>query len=296
MSGFAGLVLEFAGLLIAGFLVFAIGFARLAWGSDFYEGAPGHARSVLILFSAVVAICLFLVAVELMSGSGRSDFQGVGRIIYFYLGCIAGYLVLRRPRTPPVVSDAPEHGTLGGGLPKPWRRVVAVVLVLLLVGALLEMTVGERFIFAHADQYRDAMPWLLPLLAAALGVPIFMQVRSAEVRRQAVAAGISRWWTLFACGLAITLWMAAVSPLGWAAAVVWMLGSPVRSVEARVVAIEPPTSRRYCDQRAELEFRGATARLCVEGLVRAQQPRVGDTVKLGGRALSLGLLVERIDK
>lgn len=171
-------------------------------------------------------------------------------------------------------------------------RVFWVVMALLGIGTVLEITVGQGFIFSGSNEYREASPWLLALFTPILAVGLFFHLRAippapytrAQISRRALLAG----------GVAIIAYMVVVAPLGWIALLGWTVGSPSMSLEATIIAIEATHRGRTCRQHAELDFRGTSARICVEDRLSVQ-PRAGETVRVSGLLSPLGLYVQRID-
>jgi len=184
--------------------------------------------------------------------------------------------------------------TRGFVLPKRYRVPMAVVALLVVVGFGLELSIGTRFIFAHAAEYRRVQPWLFGLLVPAFAVLWWKLIRSQRIVLVRFPTGWVRWLIMYPLIVAITSAMVAVSPLGWAA----LLGRFVRSHpghwEARVVSIDNRPGSRGCDLPATLAMDGYEFGLCLENRVEGTIPRVGQAVVVHGRNSAFGTVVDRV--
>lgn len=180
-------------------------------------------------------------------------------------------------------------------LPKPFRVPFVAVLVFLIGGSLLEITVGAGFIFSGGTGYSHAMPWLFGVLIPVFALGWFLLERVNHNLRARYPTWLVRWLIVFPLVVALTATMAVVSPLGWAALLGWITGSPSR-VEVSVISVDAPSRRSSgCDHYAHLEFDGTTARICLEGRLAGPAPHAGERVAVAGRVSRLGLLIDRID-
>ncbi|MBI4987543.1 MAG: hypothetical protein HZC23_01885 [Rhodocyclales bacterium] len=182
-------------------------------------------------------------------------------------------------------------------LPKRFRVPAIAMLFFVLIGSILEFTVGDAFIFAGANDYRRAIPWLLSVVVPLIAVGLFLLEKANHGMRAQFPTWVIRWLVMFPLTIAMCSAALVVSPLGWASVLGWVAGTPTEHLEAIVISVDSPS--RYsrsgeCDQYANLEFRAITARVCIEGLMVGATPQKGDKVALSGRFSSLGLFIESI--
>lgn len=182
-------------------------------------------------------------------------------------------------------------------LPKSFRLPASALLIFVIVGAVLEMLVGSSFIFSGSNDYRRAVPWLLCIVVPLVAVGFFLlEKRNHQMKAQFPTWSI-RWLAMFPLIIAMCSAAIVISPLGWASVLGWVIGMPTERLEAIVISIDNPRSRSgECDQHADLEFRGVTARICVEDLVMGATPKAGERVLISGRLSSLGLYIDTIHR
>jgi hypothetical protein len=175
-----------------------------------------------------------------------------------------------------------------------WRLVLAVMwLGYPLAGALLEIAIGSRFIFAFTDKYWVAAPWvLLGTFAAFMGLFV-----SADVRRRWRAQhpnGLRRWLLLPLLGGAVACGV-FLATFGWAALLGWMAGGPVVMQEARVVSVgDLSKGAKGCDQSIRLAVNDIDVGLCLDGRMKGPVPAAGEHVLLVGRRSWFGMFVDEI--
>ncbi|WP_322594546.1 hypothetical protein [Acidovorax sp.] len=186
----------------------------------------------------------------------------------------------------------PQHGQKRLGPAKVWVPA-AVAVFFVFGGVALEMVFGSGFIFLGSGALYSAMPWLLGILLALFAWGVYRLERSTGFLEADVPTWSIRWLIMYP--FVVLLCASAVfgAPWGWAAFLGWSTGVPVRE-QIRVVWIETPRDSDNCGQSARVEFRGSTARICVEGLMEGAAPRAGDTVGVSGLISSYGLLVTTI--
>lgn len=179
--------------------------------------------------------------------------------------------------------------------PKPpsmFMKVVASIIVLALLGVILELTFGERFVFAYGDQYKTLAPSLF-----ALTLPFFAILYSRE--RQSLFSSsqtwLFRWFVLFPSIVLLTSVAVVISPLGWAAFAGWMIGSDAPPRQATFASIETMSaSKRGCRQHGTLKTKEAEFNVCLDGLIAKPGLKEGDSVLLNGRDSNLGFVIEQI--
>ncbi|KRC20416.1 hypothetical protein [Acidovorax sp. Root217] len=181
------------------------------------------------------------------------------------------------------------------------RRVRSVALwipfgvfVAVLAGLVLEMTIGQGFIWFGGATYEPLALKLFLLLLPLLAVLFYRRERSTHHLRNRYPTWLVRWVFMYPVMVLLGAGLVAFAPWGWAAALGWAWGASSR-VEVRVVSVDAPSpGSRGCDQSAQLEFKGAMASICLEGRLGKQAPAAGDTVTVSGRVSRLGLYVEKL--
>lgn len=168
------------------------------------------------------------------------------------------------------------------------------VFVAVFAGLVLEMTIGEGFIWFGGAAYKPLALKLFLVLLPVLAVLFYRRERSTHHLRNRYPTWLVRWVFMYPVMVLLGAGLVAFAPWGWAAALGWAWGASSR-VEVRVVSVDAPSPRsRGCDQSAQLEFKGAMASICLEGRLGKQAPAAGDTVTVSGRESRLGLYVERL--
>lgn len=178
-------------------------------------------------------------------------------------------------------------------LPRRLRLPGLLLALLIAVGALLEATMGDAFIFAAAPQYRSAMP----VMFFALLIPVAVGWLALERNSPDMAARYPTWWVrwfvMFPLVVALTSGLIIVSPLGWAALSGLVTGVPTEGAEAIVASIDSTDSiSRRCGQLTRLDFRGATATVCLGGRYSGRPLKDGDKLVLAGRLSRFGFFIE----
>jgi hypothetical protein len=180
-------------------------------------------------------------------------------------------------------------------LPQRFRIPALAVLVIVAVGSILELTVGQAFVFSLGNYYRAAIPWLFPGLLVLFGVAWFLVERASGP----IKARYPTLWVreLFAFPLiaAICAAMVLIAPLGWAALSGWVLGSASEDMDGRISYIGSRSSNwRSCPQYVELEVIDSSASVCLGGWPPGQEPKAGESVVVRGRRSILGVMVEEV--
>jgi hypothetical protein len=180
-------------------------------------------------------------------------------------------------------------------LPRRFRSPALAAFLFVTGGSVLELTVGQGFIFAWANEYRSIAPWIFLGLLPPFGLGWYFLERANQTLRVSFPTGWVRWLLVFPLAVALSAGMVVVSPLGWAALFGWAAGTPSDQLEAKLVSIgESSPSARSCDQSATLELGGATTRICLEDRISGQTPRAGDTLAIVGRTSALGVFIDEI--
>jgi len=170
------------------------------------------------------------------------------------------------------------------------------VFVAVLAGLVLEMTIGQGFIWFGGATYEPLALKLFLALLPVFAVLIYRPERSTHSLRGRYLTLLARWLVMYPFAVLASAGLVAFAPWGWAAAMGWVVGTSSR-VEVRVVSVDAPSPRsRGCDQYAQLEFKGAMASICLEGRLGKQAPVSGETVVVYGRVSRLGLYVESIHR
>lgn len=161
-------------------------------------------------------------------------------------------------------------------------------------GLLLEVTVGRGFIWLGNVAYSSTMPVSLLVLFTVLAVVLYLDERANHSLRSRHPTGWVRWLVMYPTLVVFCAGLVAFAPWGWAAAIGWAVGMPSR-VDVRVASVQVHDERkRNCNQSAQLEFKGATARICLDGRLAGPVPAAGETVAVSGRVSLLGLHVREI--
>lgn len=170
------------------------------------------------------------------------------------------------------------------------------VFVAVLAGLVLEMTIGQGFIWFGGATYEPLALKLFLALLPVFAVLIYRPERSTHSLRDRYLTLLARWLVMYPFAVLASAGLVAFAPWGWAAAMGWVVGTSSR-VEVHVVSVDAPSPRsRGCDQYAQLEFKGAMASICLEGRLGKQAPVSGETVVVYGRVSLLGLYVQSIHR
>ena len=181
-------------------------------------------------------------------------------------------------------------------LPKKYQLPALAMILFVVFGALLEAFVGDRFIFSASNEYWRGMPWAIGILAPLLAVGLFSIEKNNQTMKSRYPTWAIRWLLMFPLTVAAATAMSVAAPLGWIALYGWATGVPTQQLEGRVVKVGASSRTPGCDQRAELNFRGATASICVENRISGMPPMAGDKIAISGRLSPTGLFVEQIRK
>lgn len=178
----------------------------------------------------------------------------------------------------------------------PKRSVIPflVFLFLVFVSPLIEMGIGKGFIFAHANAYRAAMPWIVVLLLPVIGFTVYTRERKESILKDRYPTWGVRWLLMFPLVSLLGAAMIAMAPLGWAAFMGWATGKDSTTLEARVLSVgEASSSSRGCKQLARLQVLANDASICLDGRI-SKPPRQGDSLSVRGRVSVWGVYIEEL--
>jgi hypothetical protein len=163
------------------------------------------------------------------------------------------------------------------------------------IGAFMEVTLGEKFVFVYAHDYRSALPWVGSVLAAFIAWGLAVSPGGRTVLESMSERRWLRWVLAWPFAVILFTSMIVVAPLGWLALAGRLLGQEAHGEHARVLSIEPYVSRtRGCDQRAQLQIGRTDAELCVARVQMLHAPQPGEWVRVDGLRSPLGFYVQRL--
>lgn len=180
-------------------------------------------------------------------------------------------------------------------LPKRFVIPFLVFLFLVFIGPLIEMGIGRGFVFAYANAYRAAMPWIVGILLPVIGFGVYTRERKDHLLKDRYPTWGVRWLLMFPLVSLLAAALIVVSPLGWAAFMGWATGAGVTVPEAKVLAVgkASASSRRGCKQDARLQILGNEATICLDG--RISKPlKQGDSLSVQGRVSVWGVYIEEL--
>lgn len=180
-------------------------------------------------------------------------------------------------------------------LPKRFYAPVWGLLIFVFVGPVLEITIGNGFIFSYANDYRAALPWIFWILVPIFGIGFFIQEKKKRVLSARYPTWVVRWLIMFPIMVALGAGGVIMSPLGWFALAGWATGTGSSHLDAKVLSIGSlrPGSRG-CDQQARLKVLNNEADICLEGRISGPAPKQGDTLAIVGRVSGLGVYIEKL--
>lgn len=215
----------------------------------------------------------------------------------------AAGLPQQQPQQPQQAIETPDAHAAHRSAGRPLRHrgtsdrvriVVALVFAAAFAGLLLEVTLGSGFIWSGGTAYGALGGQLFVVLAPVCAVGLYLHERSTGSIRAQYPTGFVRWVFLYPTMVVFMAGFLISIPWGWAALLGWTFGAPSR-VDVRVASVQVHDGRkRNCDQSARLEFKGATARICLDGRLAGAVPAADDTVAVSGRVSRLGLHVQQV--
>lgn len=164
-----------------------------------------------------------------------------------------------------------------------------------LIGITLLFTIGERFIFAYAEQGLNAVPLLFAFLLPTFAIFWFRLECRTHSFAERLPTWFVRWILMFPLIVTLSTAMVILSPLGWAALAGWAIGAPSTQLDAQLVSIEPMQEPRRifkCDQKARLRIGEIQSDVCIEDIVSGPIPKPGDAINITGKMSALGFYID----
>ncbi|WP_428001186.1 hypothetical protein [Acidovorax sp.] len=187
-----------------------------------------------------------------------------------------------------------EPARRGPPLPRAVSVSLAVAGMLGIAGGMLGMALGDAFIWSSGAGYGTVAPWIFLAVLPLVVLALYCAERAGHGLRNRYPTWFVRWLFVYPCMVLIFAGMLVASPMGWSAALGWGLGTFSRT-EVRLVSLgRLSPGAKGCDQSAEVEFKGTSSRICLEGRVRGALPGPGEMVAVSGRISRLGLYVEQV--
>ena len=160
-------------------------------------------------------------------------------------------------------------------------------------GIILEETIGTRFIFSAANQYRAAMPWIVGVLTPVFAWLIFRAERVNHDLSDRFPTWWMRWLVMFPFMAVLSSVLVTWAPPGWFALFGRALGSSAEQLEAIVVDVSRPYTHG-CSQNVEIKLGGNTKLICIADVLVGQVPNSEDTVTVVGSRSIFGTYIEGI--
>jgi hypothetical protein len=177
-------------------------------------------------------------------------------------------------------------------LPKPLAWLLLATLICGFIGVILEVTIGDSFIFSHANGYREARPLMMFILIPVFALLWFPIMRTSQYAQQRYPTGVIRWGIMFPLMTVGLSAMVYAAPLGWFALCGWAVGEPSSISEARVLSIR--TYSKGCKLKAKVEVHGNRADVCLGGRITGRMPVEGESITVTGKNSLLGVYIDEI--
>lgn len=185
-------------------------------------------------------------------------------------------------------------------LPKSYRvtfglGIVFLFIGFLFIGMMLEITLGEGFIFIFANEYRAIGFWIflisLPLVTTGL---FWLDKNGVPINQKSITKWLF-WPIIFPLMIGFLAAMIIVAPLGWLALGGWAFGTESEEIGIITAVGVKHRSARGCHQYATLQIGQTAAEICLDKrLEGGTSLRPGDQVTINGRISLLGTYVEKI--
>lgn len=181
--------------------------------------------------------------------------------------------------------------------------LVIIFFVFVFGGIIFNFTIGETFIFAWPNNYNDlAVPVLYCLFPIFFLITILHEIKFHSLRKKYPYKGFRKllnlgvhWFLIVPFFIAFGLLVLYITPLGWVAFSGWVSGSYTNNMEAKIISIDPyHYSKRGCNQRAKLEFRGNNASICTDGVIVGNTPQPNEKVLIVGQVSWFGIYIQQI--
>jgi hypothetical protein len=182
-------------------------------------------------------------------------------------------------------------------IPKPFRTPTIILLLFIAAGTVLELTIGSGFIFAAADTYRSAAPWLFAALIPVFAILLYWLDRLGGNARIRFPTSWLRTLIIFPLMVAMCSGMVLIAPLGWISLLGLAIGARADDLEGIVLSagdVSKSSRASRCKQKAKIAVRGASAAICVEGRTATPLPIKEGAVLLNGRVSLFGTYVQSI--
>ncbi len=195
-----------------------------------------------------------------------------------------------------IENDLAEIRASGSTPPKPaWQKIIGILLLLALIGAPLENTIGESFVFSYSNEYKSVLPTFFALTLPTFAILMIRLEKQQRYLSNRCPNWAFRWFIAFPLLVVFSSFCVVFSPFGWSALYGWAIGSETQPRQAKVLSVGPiKTSSKGCTQKAKLYIDGIQADICVEGKVIGPALKAGNTVSVHGRSSSFGLFIEEI--
>lgn len=181
--------------------------------------------------------------------------------------------------------------------PGPWQKAAVVLALFAFLGVLLELTLGESFVFSYTNTYVAAVPSLFAVLLPAFAIMWFRLERKQHSLAYRYPTWLVRWLLMFPLLVVMSSAMVIFSPFGWSALAGWAIGIPSAPKAAKVLSVEAMREPRrilHCDQKARINIEGIDANICIEGRVIGHTPKAGESIAIAGRSSRFGFVIEEI--
>jgi hypothetical protein len=134
------------------------------------------------------------------------------------------------------------------------QKVATIIIVVALAGALLEMTLGEGFIFISADVYRSIAKWVFGALLPLATVAFYRMPKVEMFSNSFLNRWIIRPFTYLLAPMMLSGFI-VIAPLGYMTLAGVLLPGEHVAMDARVTAVGIFSKRsRSCDQKATLQL------------------------------------------
>lgn len=181
------------------------------------------------------------------------------------------------------------------------RRAGLAIVLLVVIGALLEASLGQDFIFAGSKCYAEVRPWLFVCLLPLAGFALLKGERQSRWLQSRYPTAWVRWGLIYPLSSLATVGVVLLAPLGWAALLGYALGEATSTTAVTVRALGDPSPRSSnCRQHAVLAHGDSEARICLDGrrsnVLAAEPPRVGERLRVQGWQSGFGLYIGMLDR
>lgn len=175
------------------------------------------------------------------------------------------------------------------------RIALSLGFVVVFIGAMLEATLGQGFIFSLANEYRTVAPWIFALLLPFVAIGLLWLRKNGVKLHNRVQTKWLFWPVIFPLMVGLSSAAVVGAPLGWLALGGWAIGVETNETLGIVASVGTQHhGSRGCDQYATLQIGKSSARICLDHRLVGSLIRSGDQVVVRGRVSALGTYVEEI--